>query len=857
MSALDMFEADLRFKVDIKCPSGQMEQRFLSKCFQFYDFHRTGTLEFSAFFKTLEKIGVIITKENAQAIFNQIISEGYEINGSLDYKSYAQKVYNPASYDKLDSQVHKPMSQSAYGDMYHAYNSDKASQHAPDSQSSPARSQTSHSRKTVFANITNDTLDDILHELRLRIRMRGARGFVGLQRQFKVTDTYDTGTVNQFEFCKILREYDLNLLDAQYQVLFYKFDIQKTGQIDYKYFMNSLMVPMNASRQKVVVDAFKALDSENTGSLNFEYIKDQFIAQNHPDVLSGKKGDGEVFEEFFDTFQTHRYLMHGTEHDPAVTLEEWVEYYRHVSTHIDDDEQFKTILNNVWNMDGNGIKYQGFTQDWSSSSQHQYDYDKKKLSPAKSTSSKYTEPYRLHPNNESDDNNLYGQKPLYQQLEGRGYHDNATVSNMQHEETKSYTTDSNYGYKPPEYRHVPKYQQILLDRLNEQLRPRGIKGYIGFTRQLKIFDTRNEGKLDLYEFKKAIDDYQLEMIEIDIENLFKSFSQDSDLSLDIGNFLQTLIPPMNKFRFNLVKKVFKFLDYSGEGSLDTDILYKAYDSSGHPDVTNFKKEREEVLMEFQESFSLNHNMYHNYKSENPVDFDEFLDYYTYVSVLYDIDSQFDIMISNTWNLHSNMNPAAIPYAGIPKRVTQVNIKERWLNDHHRAIIEGSDYYDYERPSQRSPAKSMQSSPGTVESYHKKSSPEQYSQGVYDYHKPAVPYDLGQSTKSSHKVVPKYQPPHESNYGTPEKSAFKASQDPYAQEEVMSHHSHQSMHSQHSAHSHHSMRSQHSVHSTKSKHSYHEPQYDNAAGMSSVHFRPSSRQQIPKKSPQVHIHSRYY
>lgn len=54
------------------------------------------------------------------------------------------------------------------------------------------------------------------------------------------------------------------------------------------------------------------------------------------------------------------------------------------------------------------------------------------------------------------------------------------------------------------------------------------------------------------------------------------------------------------------------------------------------------------------------------KDSSQVDFDEFLEYYTYVSALYESDAAFDKMITNTWRIYSNMNPAAIPYAGIPK-----------------------------------------------------------------------------------------------------------------------------------------------------------------------------------------------
>lgn len=114
---------------------------------------------------------------------------------------------------------------------------------------------------------------------------------------------------------------------------------------------------ISEDRLKVVKNAFQFLDSEGSGNLDFEYIKSQYMPHNHPDVLSGKKGEEEVFEEFLSTFATHRYLMYGTDHSRPVNLNEWVQYYRHISANCGDSDYFKKMLNNVWNLDGKGFKY--------------------------------------------------------------------------------------------------------------------------------------------------------------------------------------------------------------------------------------------------------------------------------------------------------------------------------------------------------------------------------------------------------------------------------------------------------------------------------------------------------------------
>ena len=49
--------------------------------------------------------------------------------------------------------------------------------------------------------------------------------------------------------------------------------------------------------------------------------------------------------------------MYGVDHSRDVTLNEWILYYHNISSNCDDDDYFKKILNNVWNMDGKGFKY--------------------------------------------------------------------------------------------------------------------------------------------------------------------------------------------------------------------------------------------------------------------------------------------------------------------------------------------------------------------------------------------------------------------------------------------------------------------------------------------------------------------
>ena len=93
---------------------------------------------------------------------------------------------------------------------------------------------------------------------------------------------------------------------------------------------------LNGSRLALVQRAFKKLDKDGSGQLDFNDICDVYSAKRHPAVLDGRKTERQVLEEFLQTFEMHL----SDKPDGIVTMDEFVEYYTNVSASIDDDEYF-------------------------------------------------------------------------------------------------------------------------------------------------------------------------------------------------------------------------------------------------------------------------------------------------------------------------------------------------------------------------------------------------------------------------------------------------------------------------------------------------------------------------------------
>jgi len=99
---------------------------------------------------------------------------------------------------------------------------------------------------------------------------------------------------------------------------------------------------------------FDKLDIDKSGELTYSDVKDVYNAKNHPDVKQGNKTEQEVIQDFLETFEVHRTLSKGdakSKKDGNVTLNEFMDYYSNVSASIDDDEYFKLMITNAWNLD--------------------------------------------------------------------------------------------------------------------------------------------------------------------------------------------------------------------------------------------------------------------------------------------------------------------------------------------------------------------------------------------------------------------------------------------------------------------------------------------------------------------------
>lgn len=177
-------------------------------------------------------------------------------------------------------------------------------------------------------------------------------------------DDNNSKTLDREEFRKALRDFKIDVPDDQILVVFNAFDLNRDGTIDYNEFLRIIRGDLSSARLPFVKRAFQKLDRDGSGIVDINDIREVYNASKHPDVLSGKKTDTQVFNEFLETFETHHNIMNGAQADGQITLDEFIEYYTNISASIDNDEYFALMMNNSWNLSGDSNTYKKFQKAW-------------------------------------------------------------------------------------------------------------------------------------------------------------------------------------------------------------------------------------------------------------------------------------------------------------------------------------------------------------------------------------------------------------------------------------------------------------------------------------------------------------
>ena len=445
------------------------------------------------------------------------------------------------------------------------------------------------------------------------IRKLGSTSLISLMRLFKLNDINNTKDLEFYEFSKSLHEFETELSDEEISNLFSYFDKDNTGVINYLNFINAIRGPMNQKRILILKEAFKKLDLDKGGQVEIGEIKSQFNAKNDKDVKSGEKTEEEVYTEFVDTFQMNHDNRVGPR-NKRVTLDEFIDYYNFISMGIEDDAYFISLIQNSW-----------------------------KLNPY----------YKYNQNGQNDLTNINLNEISY------------THGNIKNKKIRVGAAAAPFGTdmtpntedKRPFYYQIEQNENIEkeispIDIFRTAIKKRGIRGIMAMRRAFMIADENDSKTLSLPEFIKFCHDYRMPITGKEINILFEEFDTNKNGQINYEEFISAFTGDMCERRKRLITILFETFDKNRKGFVDLDDIRNAYNPINHPDVLSGKRTEDEVLAEFLDNLQYHFSLLKSDKEQenNKINFEEFLEFFNYISAGIEDDEYFESVIKGGFNL---------------------------------------------------------------------------------------------------------------------------------------------------------------------------------------------------------------
>ena len=170
-------------------------------------------------------------------------------------------------------------------------------------------------------------------------------GIKGLQRTLSIMDDNGDKRLSKDELKYGLRDYGIDLNLRELDEIFLAFDRDRNGFIDVTEFLVGVRGELNDRRKEMIGLAFNILDTDRSGFITVEEIKDKYDVSQDPKVISGEKTEEEVLHTFLDQWDRG-------DKDGIVTYDEFEDYYKEISASIDGDDYFELMMRNAWRIAG-------------------------------------------------------------------------------------------------------------------------------------------------------------------------------------------------------------------------------------------------------------------------------------------------------------------------------------------------------------------------------------------------------------------------------------------------------------------------------------------------------------------------
>ena len=514
-------------------------------------------------------------------------------------------------------------------------------------------------------NLSNNKIqqDGIVDNLRKSLKKFGLKSFFGLMKHFKY---YDNGTkmITKYDFAKVLKDFRLNLTVSEIERIFDAFCTDpKKVQLNYEVFINKLVSGFtNDYRMDFICEIYDKLNtySKKIGEkTTIDLIKSLYWAKNNFFGLD----ETQALNEFCDNLEIFHYAIKNLR-EANITKDEFCDFYKMISFLIDNDNDFINMVENEWKkvineepLNNMNTFPRNSNQNYNNQNQNFKNQNFNNLNEEKQFNNTQKRPINRGNNDfYNNDNENENYKREYDKLK-QNLTETKSISNYNRDRSNSINTkDAKTVYSRPRSKTPGRNSPIKnirdpMSKIIQKLRNRGIRGLMNLHKQF-LFSCPNLSTISFRDFVKVLTLQRLDLSKDEIEFFFEKFSTDNKGEyLNFPNFIRAFKKVLNDNRLNAVEKAYGSLDKEQTENLLIDDIKLKFNPKRHHDVLKGIKNEDEIITEFLDCFELNYNLLttaENPETSNMVSFEEFANFYEYVSFLYDNDNDFISLVENSW-----------------------------------------------------------------------------------------------------------------------------------------------------------------------------------------------------------------
>ena len=465
-------------------------------------------------------------------------------------------------------------------------------------------------RNNIPSNLTYNPYDNLIINIKNNILKKGIRGIFNLY-----TFEFKNININYYEMISLNKKLKLELNIIDIQKLF-----NENNLINYEKLLKDIRGNLNEKRKFIVEEIFNKISKKFNGRIKLSNLFKIYNSKNHPYVLRKILNEDLIYDEFKDTFNIlHQYYFNrrlkqmlnkinsfNDKDQLLISLNEFIEYYENISLYIENEKDFEKILIDCFLK--NNLNYGKIYQGTNNNNDILYD--------------------KNHYNN-YENNNLNKLRNI----------NSAKIPIKKLRNEKNINLNRNNNEINP------------LEKLRKILRKRGSRGLISLRRNFILADNRNIKQVSYNDFRLIFKENRFDLNQNEINQIYNSYNHTHNSGyIDYEIFLRDLIGNLNDKRLRIINLVFhRLLFDKNESYIKQEDIKKYFNPKGHPDYINNKKNYQEILAEF-----LDYYQYHfyllNQNNNGIVTFENFVDFYQFISFDYENDNDFENMMIGVWNL---------------------------------------------------------------------------------------------------------------------------------------------------------------------------------------------------------------